>query len=154
MKRVWVLLAVLSLGGALAFGPNNPSVALRGGYAGGAAFGLEASWDCRFYTPPVGALRPTLDLGYALGGVDASFGMRYLASLPTLEGLRVGGGAGVGHAQDFYAYVRADAEFDLDVGTLPLPAFIGFDAGYAIPFKADSKGLQGFFAAVKFGLRF
>ncbi len=153
MKRIVLAIGLLfGLSLALAFGNPHPSAALRGGYAGGAAFGLEASWDCLLFQPPVGALRPTLDLGYARGGLDAAFGMRYLASLPLLEGLRAGGGAGVGYAGGFYGFVRADAEFDLDVGTLPLPAFLGLDAGYA--FKLEKDAFKGPFVALKLGLRF
>ncbi len=153
MKQIlWALGTVLGLSAALALGNPHPSLAVRGGYAGGAAFGLEASWNCLLFQPPLGALRPTLDLGYAGGGLDAAFGMRYLASLPLLEGLRAGGGAGVGHAGGFYGFLRADAEFDLDVGTLPLPAFLGLDAGYA--FNLEKDAFKGPFAALKLGLRF
>jgi len=153
MKRIlWALGMVLGLSAALALGNPHPSLAVRGGYAGGAAFGLEASWNCLLFQPPVGALRPTLDLGYAGGALDAVFGMRYLASPPLLEGIRVGGGAGVGHAGGFYGFARADAEFDLEVGALPLPAFLGLDAGYAFGFQKGA--FEGPFAALKLGFRF
>ncbi len=152
MKRIlWALGMVLGLSWALALGNPHPSLAVRGGYAGGAAFGLEASWNCLLFQPPVGALRPTLDVGYA-GGLDAAFAMRYLASLPLMEGIRLGGGAGVGYAGGFYGFARGDLEFDLDVGTLPLPVFLGLDAGYAFNLERDA--FKGPFAALKLGLRF
>jgi len=153
MKRVLATLAaVLALSAALAFGNPHPSVALRVGYAGSADFGFEVSTNCQLFQPPVGTLKPTIDLSYHYPFTSASFGMRYLLAVPPLEGIRAGGGAGIGYADGFYGYVRADAEFDLDVGTLPLPVFLGVDAGYAVKFQEDAYG--GFFAALKLGVRF
>ncbi len=150
MKKALLAIGlVLALGSALAIGNLAPSVALRGGYAGVAAFGLEASWNCILYQPPVGALRPTLDLGYA-GGFSGSFAMRYLTGLPGVQGLRLGGGAGVGYGGVFFGLVRGDLEYDLPVSGLPAPLFVGADAGYAFAFT----GVGSPFAAVKVGLRF
>ncbi len=150
MKKALLAIGlVLALGSALAIGNLAPSVALRGGYAGGAAFGIEASWNCMLYQPPVGALRPTLDLGYA-GGFNGSFAMRYLTGLPGVKGLRLGGGAGIGYSGAFYGLVRGDIEYDLPVTGLPAPLFFGADAGYAFPFS----GTGAPFVAAKLGMRF
>lgn len=148
MKRlIGALLMVFGFSVALAVG----SVALRGGYAGAWMYGVEASLD-GFFQPPIGSLQATLDLGYAGEVLRVEAGPRYLISLPLLEGIRFGGGAGLGYAGGFFGFARGDAEFDLDVGTLPLPAFLGLDAGYAVALEKGA--FEGVFAALKLGLRF
>ncbi len=146
------LLAALSL--AQAF---SPSAALRGGFAGNAgAFGLEASWDCLLYQPPVGALRPTLDLMVA-DSFQATFAMRYMLPLEEVQGLRLGGGIGVGYsgsetgrAGGLFGVFRVDTEFDLPLKDLPAPIFAGVDGGYAI----GAPAAEGAFFSLKLGARF
>lgn len=146
------LLAALSL--AQAF---SPSAALRGGFAGDAgAFGLEASWDCLLYQPPVGALRPTLDLMVA-DSFQATFAMRYMLPLEEVQGLRLGGGIGVGYsgsetgrAGGLFGVFRVDTEFDLPLKDLPAPIFAGVDGGYAI----GAPAAEGAFFSLKLGARF
>ncbi len=153
MKRTLVLIgAVFALTGAFATGGLSPSLALRAGYAGAVSFGLEASWNCQLYQPPVGALRPALNLGMTGGGLSAAFAMRYLMDAPGGEGLRLGGGAGLGYQNGGFGLVRLDAEFDLPLSGLPAPAFVGMDAGYA--FALTKGAFAGPFASFKAGLRF
>jgi hypothetical protein len=69
-----------------------PSLAAIGGAQG---FGLELSWHCQLFQPPVGVVRPALDLAYDVGGkVNGAFLFRYL--YPVAEGLKAGVGLGVG----------------------------------------------------------
>ena len=146
------LLAALSL--AQAF---SPSAALRGGFAGNAgAFGLEASWDCLLYQPPVGALRPTLDLMVA-DSFQATFAMRYMLPLEEVQGLRLGGGIGIGYSGSetgrtggLFGVFRVDIEFDLPLKDLPAPIFAGVDGGYAI----GAPAAEGAFFSLKLGARF
>ncbi len=151
-------LLVLALLGALSLAQAfSPSAALRGGFAGGAgAFGLEASWDCLLFQPPVGALRPTLDLMVA-DSFQGTFAMRYLLPMEGVEGLRLGGGLGLGYsgaetgrAGGLFGVFRVDAEFDLPLKDLPTPVFAGMDGGYAI----GAPAAEGAFFSLKLGARF
>jgi hypothetical protein len=68
-----------------------PSLAAIGGTQG---FGLELSWHCQLFQPPVGEVRPALDLAYDVDGkVNGAFLFRYL--YPVAEGLKAGVGLGV-----------------------------------------------------------
>ncbi len=124
---------VLALGVASAqFSVENlrPSLAAVGGTQG---FGVEVSWHCLLFQPPVGEVRPALDLAYDAGGkVNGAFLLRYLYPFP--EGLKVGVGLGVSvPGFDFgntRLYFRADAEYDLKA-VLGSPFFLGGDIGLA-----------------------
>jgi hypothetical protein len=105
-----------------------PSLAAIGGNQG---FGLEASWHCQLFQPPVGEVRPALDLAYVINGsVNGAFLFRYL--YPVAEGLKAGVGLGVSiPGFDFGKtrfYFRADAEYDLKAA-LGSPIFLGGDFG-------------------------
>ncbi len=153
MKRsLQRLLAPLAVLAALATANPHPSVAVRAGYAGDLALGLEVAWDCLLFQPPLGRLRSTLDVLYLDARPGVAWSARYLVSPPLLEGIRFGGGAGLGYLGGLYGFVRGDAEFDLDVGTLPLPAFLGLDAGYATGFTEGA--FEGVFAGLRLGVRF
>jgi hypothetical protein len=107
-----------------------PSLAAIGGNQG---FGLEASWHCQLFQPPVGVVRPALDLAYVINGsVNGAFLFRYL--YPVAEGLKAGVGLGVSiPGFDFgntRFYFRADAEYDLKAA-LGSPIFLGGDFGLA-----------------------
>jgi len=135
MRKVWALLLVMGLGLAQEF---KPSVALTGGNLVG--FGVEASWNCLLYQPPVGVLRPTLDLALDTN-LRGAFLMRYLYGLG--QGLQAGGGLGLTFGP-VNPYLRADAEYDLPAG-LGLPLFLGADLG---------TDLNRFLAHLKVGVRF
>ena len=85
--------AVLLLGLASAqFSVENlkPSFALVGGTQG---FGGELSWHCLLFQPPVGEVRPALDLAYDVNGnLNGAFLFRYLYQVA--EGLKAGVGLG------------------------------------------------------------
>ena len=125
--------AVLLLGLASAqFSVENlkPSFALVGVTQG---FGGELSWHCLLFQPPVGEVRPALDLAYTLGGsMNGAFLFSYL--YPVAEGLKAGVGLGVALPGFSFAnlglYFRADAEYDL-AQFLNAPAFVGADLGLA-----------------------
>lgn len=130
MRRLLALL-LLVLGMASAqFSVENlkPSLAVVGGTQG---FGAELSWHCLLFQPPVGEVRPALDVAYVGGGpVNGAFLFRYL--YPLAEGLNGGVGLGVAFPgfQSANFYFRADAEYDLKA-VLGLPAFLGGDLGLA-----------------------
>lgn len=132
MRRILgVLMVAFGLGWAQ-FSVENlkPSLAAVGGTQG---FGLEASWHCQLFQPPVGEVRPALDVGYDVNGNwNGAFLFRYL--YPLAEGLKGGVGLGVvipgfqfGNTS---LYFRADAEYDLKA-TLGAPLFLGGDLGVA-----------------------
>ncbi len=132
MRRLLALL-LLVLGMASAqFSVENlkPSLAVVGGTQG---FGAELSWHCLLFQPPVGEVRPALDVAYVTNGaVNGAFLFRYL--YPLAEGLKGGVGLGVvipgfqfGNTS---LYFRADAEYDLKA-TLGVPLFLGGDLGVA-----------------------
>jgi len=154
MKR-WILLALLVLG-ASAMAMKNPSVALKAGIAGGGAFGVEPSWDCKFFQPEVGKVRVTPFVGFTGDAFSASLSMRYMYG-GFMDDLQVGGGVGMGYATNgkdvngFYLMVRGDVEYDLALRDLPNPLFVGADFGYAAGF---GKGFEGFFLMLKLGMRF
>lgn len=107
-----------------------PSLAVVGGSQG---FGLEASWNCLLFQPPVGEVRPALDLAYNVdGNWNGAFLFRYL--YPLAEALRAGIGLGVAIPGFQFGntgfYFRADAEYDLKA-TLGAPLFLGGDLGLA-----------------------
>lgn len=57
-------------------------------------FGLEASWHCLLFQPPVGEVRPALGVAYDVNGdANGAFLFRYL--YPVAEGLKAGAGLGV-----------------------------------------------------------
>lgn len=116
-----------------------PSLAVTGGTLVG--FGVEASWNCLLYQPPVGTLKPTLDLSLDFNAFRGAFLMRYLYGLG--QGLQVGGGLGLTFGP-VNPYLRADAEYDLPA-SLGLPIFLGADLG---------TDLNQFLAHVKLGVRF
>lgn len=107
-----------------------PSLAVVGGVQG---FGAEVSWHCQLFQPPVGEVRPALDLAYDVGGnLNAAFLFRYL--YPVASELKVGMGLGVAlpgfRFADTRLYFRADAEYDLKAA-LGMPLFLGGDVGLA-----------------------
>ncbi|WP_038059033.1 hypothetical protein [Thermus amyloliquefaciens] len=130
MRRILgVLTVVLGLGLAQ-FSVENlkPSLAVVGGTQG---FGAELSWHCLLFQPPVGEVRPALDVAYVVNGaVNGAFLFRYL--YPLAEGLKAGVGLGVAFPgfQSANFYFRADAEYDLKAA-LGLPVFLGGDVGLA-----------------------
>ncbi|GAB5601531.1 hypothetical protein FJNA_00550 [Thermus sp. FJN-A] len=132
MRKVLALLVVaFGLASAQLSVENlKPSLAVIGGTQG---FGLEVSWHCLLFQPPVGEVRPALDLAYDVNkNVNAAFLFRYL--YPVAEGLRAGAGLGVSipslNFGDTRFYFRADAEYDLE-STLKTPLFLGGDVGMA-----------------------
>jgi len=132
MRKVLVsLVAALGLASAQVSLDNlKPSLALVGGTQG---FGLEASWHCLLFQPPVGEVRPALGVAYDVNGnVNGAFLFRYL--YPVAEGLKAGAGLGVvipGFGFGNLAlYFRADAEYDL-APSLNAPVFAGGDLGLA-----------------------
>lgn len=105
-----------------------PSLAAIGGAQG---FGVEVSWHCQLFQPPVGEVRPALGLAYELdGSLNGAFLFRYL--YPVAEGLKAGVGLGVGVPELNFGktrfYFRADAEYDLKAA-LGSPLFVGGDFG-------------------------
>ncbi|MFN4232348.1 hypothetical protein [Thermus sp.] len=132
MRRILGVLAVV-FGFSLAqFSLENlkPSLAVVGGTQG---FGLEASWHCLLFQPPVGEVRPALDIAYDVNGNwNGAFLFRYL--YPLAEGLKAGVGLGVAipgfRFPDTSLYFRADAEYDLKAA-LGAPLFLGGDLGVA-----------------------
>ncbi len=105
-----------------------PSLAAIGGTQG---FGLELSWHCQLFQPPVGEVRPALDLAYDVdGSLNGAFLFRYL--YPVAEGLKARVGLGVGipglNFGNTRFYFRADAEYDLKAA-LGSPLFLGGDFG-------------------------
>jgi hypothetical protein len=103
-----------------------PSVALMGGSQG---FGVELSWHCLLFQPPVGEVRPALDLGFtAAGEASGAFLFRY--HYPFAEELRAGAGMGVGFPKfwDPKLYLRLDAEYHLKA-LVGAPLFLGADFG-------------------------
>jgi hypothetical protein len=105
-----------------------PSLAAIGGTQG---FGVEVSWHCQLFQPPVGEVRPALDLAYDVdGSLNGAFLFRYL--YPVAEGLKAGVGLGVGipglNFGNTRFYFRADAEYDLKAA-LGSPLFVGGDFG-------------------------
>ncbi|MFN3179078.1 MAG: hypothetical protein ACK41R_02830 [Thermus sp.] len=132
MRRILGVLAVV-FGFSLAqFSLENlkPSLAVVGGTQG---FGLEASWHCLLFQPPVGEVRPALDIATDLhGNGNGAFLFRYL--YPLAEGLKAGVGLGVAIPGFQFAstslYFRADAEYDLKAA-LGAPLFLGGDLGVA-----------------------
>ncbi|GLV47665.1 hypothetical protein TJA_08340 [Thermus sp. LT1-2-5] len=105
-----------------------PSVALVGGTQG---FGVELSWHCLLFQPPVGEVRPALDVAYTVSGSwNGAFLFRYL--YPLAEGLNAGVGLGAVFPgfRSAQFYFRADAEYDLK-GALGAPLFLGGDVGLA-----------------------
>lgn len=132
MRRILGVLAVVLGLGLAQFSMENlkPSLAVVGGSQG---FGLEASWNCQLFQPPVGEVRPALDLAYNVNGNwNGSFLFRYL--YPVAEGLKAGVGLGVVIPGFQFAntalYFRADAEYDLKAA-LGAPLFLGGDLGLA-----------------------
>ncbi len=117
-----------------------PSLALVGGNQG---FGLEVSWHCLLYQPPVGEVRPALDLTYN-NGFKGAFLFRYL--YPLAQGLGAGGGIGVAFP-DGRVYLRGDVEYSL-AQLAGLPLFVGADLGLR-GFGSDALAFQ-----VKLGYRF
>ncbi|AMA75257.1 hypothetical protein AV541_03055 [Thermus parvatiensis] len=130
-KLLGVLLVAFGLASAqFSVGHLKPSLAAVGGTQG---FGVELSWHCLLFQPPVGEIRPALDLAYTVGGqLNGAFLFRYL--YPVAEGLRAGVGLGVALPGFDFAnlglYFRADAEYDL-AQFLNAPAFVGADLGLA-----------------------
>ena len=106
--------AVLLLGLASAqFSVENlkPSFALVGGTQG---FGGELSWHCLLFQPPVGEVRPALDLAYDVNGhLHGAFLFRYL--YPVAEGLKAGVGLGV--ALPGFSFANLGLYFRADDGT-------------------------------------
>ncbi|BDG15928.1 hypothetical protein YIM73518_21490 [Thermus brockianus] len=105
-----------------------PSLAVLGGTQG---FGAELSWHCLLFQPPVGEVRPALDVAYTVSGAwNGAFLFRYL--YPVAEGLRAGVGLGVvvPGFSDAKFYFRAHAEYDLKAA-LGAPLFLGGDVGLA-----------------------
>ncbi|VCU52346.1 hypothetical protein TTHN1_00091 [Thermus thermophilus] len=132
MRKLFVLLAAAMGLASAQFSAETlkPSLAAVGGTQG---FGLEFSWHCLLFQPPVGEVRPALDLAYTVSGeVNGAFLFRYL--YPVAEGLRAGAGLGVALPGFDFAnlglYFRADAEYDL-AQFLNAPAFVGADLGLA-----------------------
>ncbi len=113
-KTLILLVAAMGLASAqVSLDTLKPSLAVVGGTQG---FGLEASWHCLLFQPPVGEVRPALDLAYDVNGnVNGAFLFRYL--YPVAEGLRAGAGLGVVvpgfNFGNLALYFRADAEYDL-----------------------------------------
>ena len=132
MRKLFVLLAAAMGLASAQFSAETlkPSLAAVGGTQG---FGLEFSWHCLLFQPPVGEVRPALDLAYTVSGeVNGAFLFRYL--YPVAEGLKAGAGLGVALPGFSFAnlglYFRADAEYDL-ARFLNAPAFVGADLGLA-----------------------
>ncbi len=145
--RKWLWALVLVWAPALAL---SPSVALLGGYGGRALGGLEASWDCQLFQPPVGALRPTLNLAYDGQDLQGAFLMRYLLGVG--EGVRAGGGLGLRYHKNPQVYLRGDLEYGLGALT-NLPLFLGADLGYALGVLSNNPQSGPVFQ-VKLGYRF
>lgn len=130
MRRILGVLMVAFGLGLAQFSVENlkPSLAAVGGTQG---FGLEASWHCQLFQPPVGEVRPALDVGYDVNGNwNGAFLFRYL--YPLAEGLKAGVGLGAvfpGFSGAQF-YFRADAEYDLKAA-LGVPLFLGGDVGLA-----------------------
>lgn len=130
MRRL-LAIVILVLGMASAqFSLENlkPSLAVVGGTQG---FGVELSWHCLLFQPPVGEVRPALDVAYDVhGNWNGAFLFRYL--YPLAEGLK--GGVGLGVAFPAFSkahfYFRADAEYDVKAA-LGMPVFLGGDLGLA-----------------------
>lgn len=126
-----MLVAAMGLASAqLSLDTLKPSFAFVGGTQG---FGGELSWHCLLFQPPVGEVRPALDLAYTLdGSLNGAFLFRYL--YPVAEGLKAGAGLGVAvpgfNFGNTGLYFRADAEYDL-AQALNAPAFVGADLGLA-----------------------
>lgn len=132
MRKLFVLLAVAMGLASAQFSVETlkPSLAAVGGTQG---FGLEVSWHCLLFQPPVGEVRPALDLAYTVSGeVNGAFLFRYL--YPVAEGLKAGVGLGVSVPKFQFGgtrfYFRADAEYDLKAAT-GAPLFLGGDLGLA-----------------------
>ncbi|GAA6743786.1 hypothetical protein [Thermus antranikianii] len=132
MRRILGVLAALFGLGLAQFSVENlkPSLAAVGGTQG---FGLEASWHCQLFQPPVGEVRPVLDIAYNVNGNwNGAFLFRYL--YPLAESLQAGVGMGVAvpgfQFGNTSLYFRADAEYDLKT-TLGAPFFLGGDLGLA-----------------------
>ena len=128
MRKLFVLLAAAMGLASAQFSAETlkPSLAAVGGTQG---FGLEFSWHCLLFQPPVGEVRPALDLAYTVSGeVNGAFLFRYL--YPVAEGLKAGLGLGVVIPGFQFAntalYFRADAEYDLKAA-LGAPLFLGGD---------------------------
>ncbi|MGC8876911.1 hypothetical protein [Thermus sp.] len=130
-KALILLVAAMGLASAQVSLENlRPSLAAVGGTQG---FGVEVSWYCLLFQPPVGEVRPALDLAYTLGGsLNGAFLFRYL--YPVAEGLKAGAGLGVAvpgfNFGNLAFYFRADAEYDL-ASVLKAPVFLGGDLGLA-----------------------
>ncbi|WP_243094807.1 hypothetical protein [Thermus thalpophilus] len=128
-KLFGALVVVLGLASAQ-FSVENlkPSLALVGGTQG---LGAELSWHCLLFQPPVGEVRPALDVAYTVSGSwNGAFLFRYL--YPLAEGLKAGVGLGAvfpGFSGAQF-YFRADAEYDLKAA-LGVPLFLGGDVGLA-----------------------
>lgn len=103
-----------------------PSLALLGGSQG---FGVELSWHCLLFQPPVGEVRPALDLAFTAGGeVNGAFLFRY--HYPVAEELNVGAGLGLAFPkfQEAKLYLRLDGEYGLKA-LVGAPLFLGGDFG-------------------------
>ncbi|MGQ9510757.1 MAG: hypothetical protein ACUVS9_02435 [Thermaceae bacterium] len=139
MKRVLGLFLVLGLGLAQEF---KPSFAITGGTLMGV--GVEASWNCLLYQPPVGTLKPTLDLGLnsSFDNFQGAFLMRYFYDFG--QGVQAGAGLGLTFGQGLKPYLRSDLEYGLplDIGQ---PLFVGGDLG---------TDFENFLAHLKIGVRF
>ncbi|WP_456410669.1 hypothetical protein [Oceanithermus sp.] len=131
MKKVLVAL-VLTLGFAAMAAEGTFSVSGSVGYAGGWFGGIEATWDCQLYQPPVGRLRPTIDFEYGAGGIQGAALMRFVNRVPNLP-VGLGGGLGLRYQDGVQAYGRLDGMLKLDK-IVGYPIVLSADVGYAYGF--------------------
>ncbi len=145
------LLAITILALSMAALAAEGTYAISGsiGYSDGIIGGVEATWDCQLYQPPVGRIRPTIDLEYGAGGVQGAALARFVNQI-SKAGFGVGAGLGVRYHEGVQAYGRLDGMFKLDkyVG---YPILLSADAGYAYGFGGAP---QEFVAHFKVGYCF
>ncbi|WP_457638260.1 hypothetical protein [Oceanithermus sp.] len=136
MKKALVAITFVLALAAMAEG-STYSISASLGYNGGFLGGVEATWDCQLYQPPVGRLRPTIDLEYGAGGVQGAALMRFVNRVPNLP-VGLGGGLGVRYQSGIQAYGRLDGMLKLDK-IVGYPIVLSADAGYAYGFGAAPK---------------
>jgi len=129
-KALTILFFSLALAAMAAEGTFSISGSV--GSAGGWFGGIEATWDCQLYQPPVGRLRPTIDLEYGAGGIQGAALMRFVNRVPDLP-VGLGGGLGVRYQGGVQAYARLDGMLKLDK-IVGYPIVLSADVGYAYGF--------------------